>query len=108
MEWKDEDGVNRRADEHPDFGHYEPLTILEYSDKALEMRAKALAPEKYREIRENRHVGPGGGPIRITTFDQNQALVKAIHESPKALKAAQTLMRELYVSTAGEDEVAAV
>ena len=38
--------------------------VRKYSDRLLELAAKAALPEKYREKFE--HSGPGGGPIPVT------------------------------------------
>jgi len=40
-------------------------TVKEYSDRMLELHAKALCPE-YREKHQLEHTGPGGGGLTVT------------------------------------------
>lgn len=42
-----------------------PLYSTDYSDTMLIFLLKAAKPEKYRERFDNRHSGPGGGPIVV-------------------------------------------
>lgn len=71
--------VHRRAVE----GWDEPVyqggkrvgTIRKYSDRLLELRVKALRPDKYRERIE--HTGDKGGPIKL------QKMVRVVFNTRK-------------------------
>lgn len=89
------DGTPLPTDEHPDFDHFEPLTITEYSDKLLELRIKALRPDRYREVRELRGSGAGGA-IKVDVHSKNRDQAHAILGNPKTRELAGQIVAELF------------
>lgn len=53
----------------------QPLYTTKFSDTLLMFLLKGAKPEKYRDRVDNRHSGPGGGPIRIGVEALRQELV---------------------------------
>lgn len=70
-------------------------TKLVKSDLMLIFMLKGELPGKYRDVQEQRHTGPGGGPIQVQsmTFD----VTKLSLEQLKALEAAQQILEPARV-----------
>jgi hypothetical protein len=72
----------------------------DYSDTLAIVRAKALAPERYRDRADVRHTGADGGAIKV---EAEYELSRRIMDRPDLLAAAELLAAELYqTAPAGE------